>query len=216
MTEVINHIPLPPFDATEALRYMCVQGESPEEITELLASCLKECEEVLAPQVCAAIYDITMDDDIVDFGDFCLRSRDLVRCLKGCTRAVVFVATIGLGIDRLIIKYNRLSPARALAISAIGSERIEALCDAFSERLRLAHSHCSRRFSPGYGNLSLKAQTKIFAALNPTHHIGVTLCGTQMMTPVKSVSAIVGIGGECQTSHRCDTCNKTDCEFKIK
>ncbi|MBR3395332.1 MAG: DUF1919 domain-containing protein, partial [Firmicutes bacterium] len=48
---------------------------------------------------------------------------------------MLFAGTLGIGIDRFLAKYGRLSPARALWFQAIGAAGIEALCDAFCEEL---------------------------------------------------------------------------------
>ena len=44
---------------------------------------------------------------------------------------MLFAATLGAEFDRLLMKYSKLSPAKALMQQAFGTERIEALCDAF-------------------------------------------------------------------------------------
>ena len=51
----------------------------------------------------------------------------------------------------------------------------------------------TRRFSPGYGDLSLDLQKTVFELLNPEKHIGITLTDGMLMTPMKSVSAFIGI-----------------------
>ena len=52
------------------------------------------------------------------------------------------------------------------------------------------------RFSAGYGDLPLGVQREIFAALDCPKHIGLTLNDSLLMSPTKSVTAIVGISGE--------------------
>ena len=132
--------------------------------------------------------------DVCKIGELRLHSAKLAKCLSGCERAVVFCATVGFEYDRLINAATRLSPARALMISALGSERAEALCDSFCAELEEELSaRLTPRFSPGYGDLSLDVQRDIFALLEPTKRIGVTLSDQMIMTPTKSVTAIVGI-----------------------
>jgi hypothetical protein len=118
-----------------------------------------------------------------------LTSRTLAKHLSGCQKAVVFGAAVGVGLDRLIAKSGMLSPAKGLLLQAIGTERIEALCDAFCAGLEGG----KMRFSPGYGDLKLNAQQEIFALLDCPKHIGLTLNDSLIMSPSKSVTAIVGI-----------------------
>ena len=63
----------------------------------------------------------------LDLGFTVTHSRDLQKNLKGCCRIILFGATVGLELDRLIARYGRLSPSKALCFQAIGAERIESL-----------------------------------------------------------------------------------------
>ena len=109
----------------------------------------------------------------------------------------MFAATVGVGIDRLITRYSIVSPARSLMLQAIGTERAEALCDLFcreiaEEKAREGSVTCPR-FSPGYGDLPLELQKDIFAVLDCPRYIGVSLGESLLMSPSKSVTAIVGV-----------------------
>ena len=141
--------------------------------------------------------------------------------MQGCSTAVFFVATIGLEIDRLIMKYSSLSISKAISFNALGTERVESLCDNFCSDLNKEYNgRTTLRFSPGYGDLPLEMQKDIFALLNCEKNIGVSLNESLLMSPSKSVSAIVGIKDKISTNcdkiikKDCEACNKTDCEFR--
>ena len=54
--------------------------------------------------------------------------------------------------------------------------------------------HTGVRFSPGYGDLELKENQKgVFAVLNPGKYIALSLMDTFIMSPEKSVTAIIGV-----------------------
>ena len=138
---------------------------------------------------------VKTDGAICDFSLFSLPSRDLARALDGCGRAVLFAATVGVGIDRLIARYSRLSPAKALLFQALGAQQVEAVCDAFCADLeRETGAPLRQRFSPGYGDLALEVQREVFTILDGKR-IGVSLSESLLMTPSKSVTAFVGIPG---------------------
>ena len=127
-------------------------------------------------------------------------SRDsaaLSRCLSGSTRAVMMAATIGIGIDRLTAKYERFHPTKALLLQAFGAERVEALCDMFcreaAKEAERRGEEITARFSPGYGDLPLAVQREFVQLLDCGRKIGVTLNGSLLMTPTKSVTAVFGI-----------------------
>ena len=106
---------------------------------------------------------------------------------------MLFAATVGLEIDRAIVKYGKLRPSLAVCIQAVAAERIEALCNAFCDSLVDMGYELKPRFSPGYGDLSLSVQQQIFSALNCPKSIGLTLNESLLMSPTKSVTAIVGV-----------------------
>ena len=189
MTVLIRKgLTLPPVRERELLRYASGGGDT--SALELIAGVNKQP----SSAVCYTVLDAEITDDICKIGELRLHSAKLAKCLSGCERAVVFCATVGFEYDRLISAATRLSPARALMISALGSERAEALCDSFCAELEEELSaRLTPRFSPGYGDLSLDVQRDIFALLEPTKRIGVTLSDQMIMTPTKSVTAIVGI-----------------------
>lgn len=181
-----------PVDEREVLRYMGAK-ESADELLTLIDECVAETADVISAKLCFDEYRIETEKNTVDLGFCKAQSKDLAKNLNGCEKAVVFAATVGLGIDRLIAKYSRLSPARALCIGAIGNERVEALCDMFCTELKEKYKHTHQRYSAGYGDLDLSLQRDIFKTLDCTKNIGISLSDSLLMTPTKSVTAIVGI-----------------------
>ena len=178
----------PAVDRQAIFRYALTR--LPDEATEkLLEQCLDAALPVLSYRVCWTEVPVTVRGNVCDFGSFQLASRRLATHLNGCSRAVIFAATIGLEMDRLIAKYGRLSPAMGLMLQAVGTERIEALCDTFCAQF----SQARPRFSPGYGDLALSAQQVIFERLDCPRQIGLTLNDSCVMSPSKSVTAIVAL-----------------------
>ncbi len=200
-----------PYQDKEILRYLCMRGDSGE-LHTLLDECKALCRNAQDNAVCYTVLPVTICNDTVDFDRFSCVSRDLAKTLCGCNEAILFVATAGFGIDRLIKKYATVSPARAFVLSAIGSERAETLCDTFCQDMKEQYGDLRPRYSPGYGDLPLTLQTEVFRVLGVERAIGVTLGESLLMTPSKSVSAIIGIGGGGQP-HTCDTCRKPNCMY---
>ena len=54
----------------------------------------------------------------------------------------------------------------------------------------------TNRYSPGYCGWHVSEQHKFFAFL-PQNYCGIELSDSALMKPVKSVSAIIGIGKDC-------------------
>lgn len=125
-----------------------------------------------------------------DFGE--IESESLRKNLEGCKSAFIFAATSGSAVDRLILKHTKLSPADAMVTDCIASSGIEVFCDLINEEMREGRV-LKPRYSPGYGDVSLCCQSEILSFLDAYRKIGLTLTETYLMTPIKSVTAIVGI-----------------------
>lgn len=184
---------LPPLRRKEILRYMGCKEET-EQTSRLLDEALAICEGIFAPRVCFAEFDISRSNGALDLGFAKTQSRDLAKNLCGCEKIIVFCATAGHGIDRLISRNSRLAPSVALCLQSIGAEAIEAVCGEFCAFVENEYGYSLRpRFSAGYGDLPLELQRDIFRALGCEKRIGVTLNESLLMSPTKSVSAVIGI-----------------------
>lgn len=185
----------PPLNKKEILRYAGCK-DTTEEIDNLIEQCLSEIKDKLTYKVCYRVLDVKFNDICCDFGLFSATSKSLAKNLCGCKRAVLFAATIGIEFDRIIAKYNRIAPSKALFFQAIGAERVEALCDVFCQYLKETYGACCPRFSPGYADLDLKIQKQVMTLLDCSKQVGITLNDSMLMSPSKSVTAFVGIKGE--------------------
>ncbi|MBQ6893316.1 MAG: Vitamin B12 dependent methionine synthase activation subunit [Clostridia bacterium] len=175
----------PRFDEKEILRYaMCKEPD--EQVTALLNECLKEIQSKLVYKVC---YIEASADSFFNNVD----SKLLNDYFADCRSYILFAATIGIEIDRLITKYNRISPAKAQMIQAIGAERAEALCDLFCADMKTQYVNIKPRISPGYGDMPLEMQRKVFSLLDCPRKIGLTLNDSMLMSPSKSVTAFIGV-----------------------
>lgn len=224
----------------EILRYAGCREEE-EAIVRLMRTCLQEAEQTnaLSGQLCYAelpvMPDVTVNcregflakrNGFCDFGGFSVHSEQLAKNLQGCSKVLLLAATAGVGIDRLIGKYGRIAPSKALMFQAIGAELVEAVCDTFSKEYETEY-HCllRPRFSPGYGDLPLETQKDIFAVLDCAKRIGLTLNDSLLMSPSKSVTAFVGTEdgsikngmAEKEKNRKqktCGNCERKDCMYR--
>lgn len=174
----------PPVNRKEIFRILHVTDPRLEQVVE---ECLEELLPLLTYRVCFASFPIVREEEGLNLGFVKTPSENLAKHLDGCSRVTVFAATLGVAPDRLIARHEVLSPLKALCIDGIATERIEGLCDAFQQRIGWDRP----RFSPGYGDLPLETQRDLFRALHP-EKIGLTLNESLLMSPSKSVTAIIG------------------------
>jgi hypothetical protein len=214
----------PQLSKAEVLRYSGASGNTEQKLDELADECIKEAAGRLTYKVCYDIFDVVTDGKRITLaGGFEVESSAFSKLLAGCDSVLVFAATVGVGLDRLIARYGEIRPSKALMMQSLGAERIEALCDAFCDdigrELAAEGKFLTRRFSPGYADLPLDFQRAIFRLLSPEMNIGLTLNDSLLMTPSKSVTAIAGVTvGEPDLSavceNKCALCGKTDCAFR--
>ena len=187
----------PPINRREILRYMKC-AESTKETDALVERCLAEASDKLTYKVCYCRLPIVRrSESLIDFSFATVESRDVTKYLDRCNEIILMSATVGIEIDRLILKYSRLSPSSAVCMQAIGAERIEALCDSLCDELKSSLKQEGKtlkpRFSPGYGDVPLDLQSEFISLLSADRYLGITKTDAQLLSPHKTVSAFVGI-----------------------
>ena len=218
-TVYIKNYPEPQFNIKEVLRYSGADIHS-SEMAEYAQRCMEEIKNKLIYKVCYCETDIKVSDNTVDFGYISTQSKNLSYTLKECKKAIIFCATVGIGIDREIAACMKRDAAKGFMFQAIGTERCESLCNEFVKDIKNEHMpegiYLTPRFSPGYGDLSLDFQKDIFSLLDLPRKIGVTLNESLIISPSKSVTAIFGLSRkDCGYSeNKCKGCNMKECTFR--
>ena len=178
-------------DKAEILRYMRTNSKTNnEQILDLVDKAMQMTEEASEPKTIYRIFDCQVTENALIIGDFCFNSKRLAENLKGCRRVV----TLGTKCDILIRKSSATDIALAMAVQASAASKIEEVCDSLEEVIKKEHSVSLRqRYSPGYFDLDITEQKKIFKLLDITKRTGLTLTDTCQMVPSKSVTAFIGI-----------------------
>ncbi len=181
----------------ETLRYAGMAHCQEEQLLSLAKEVVAVCEEKMQPMVVYRIFEITSmakDCVILDNG-IRLNGSLVVKYLSGCLKVCITVGTVGLPVDRMISAYGHKSSVEGLFADAAGSAAIEAVMDVFCDHISKKY-HTKPRISPGYGDFPLANQSVIFSLLDATKNIGTCLNDSLLISPSKSVSALVGLFGE--------------------
>ena len=175
----------------EIKRYLSIcKGDTQSD--ELISWGISQIYKVAKPRAVYFIDKILLMDDQITFSFDTVKSTSLSKNLCGCDRAFVFCATIGIEVDRLIQKYAKIEPSKSVVLNSVASALIEEFCDYVNDLLKKKAELCPR-FSAGYGDYSINHQKKILEELDASKKLGVSLTESYMMTPTKTVTAVVGI-----------------------
>ena len=184
-----------PFDEKEILRYAMLPSFAPRPEELPLQECLKAAKGAAQCRAVWRHYPLVRDGEWLDLGFARTDSRDLRQHLEGCGEILLFACTAGVEIDRLTARTKIVSPARALLLHAIGAQQVEGACDRLCRQLAEMYPdrELTDRFSPGYGDLPLEMQRDVMSALDCGRTVGIVLTDSLLMTPSKSVTAIIGM-----------------------
>ena len=163
---------------------------------ELIRSCKKKLMDVIDYKCAYIRTDIDLSkENICGFDFMTIDSSALYKNLAGCSEAFVFAVTTGIGVDRLLARLNVISPAEHFVTDALASAAADSFCGYAAGQLKQGLD-CPPRFSPGYADLSLRFQVPLLDRLDAHGLLGITLDSAYLMTPVKSITAIMGIKNE--------------------
>ena len=184
-----------PFDEREILRYAMLPSFAPRPEELPLQECLEAAKGAAQCRAVWCRWPVARDGDTLDLGFARTDSRDLRQHLEGCGEIVLFACTAGAEMDRRIARAKIGSPAKGLLMHAIGAQQVEGACDRLCRQLAEMYPdrELTDRFSPGYGDLPLEMQRDVMSALDCGRTVGIVLTDSLLMTPSKSVTAIIGM-----------------------
>ena len=192
-------VKLRPINKKEAALYL---GYGKNEPDQVILNLMDECEgplmEACHPSFCYGIFDIELCSEervVLSECDLELTGKDIVKLLTGCSKAVLFAATLGTGVDTLMRRLQVGSMPKAILTDAMAGAAIEQICNDFQEELAVQFPDLKQtmRYSPGYGDLPLSIQRKLLETLSAGKRIGLSVTEGNMLTPLKSVTAVIGL-----------------------
>jgi hypothetical protein len=206
----------------EAVRYLGYGGHAADEQTlALLEDSFGELEETAKRRIIYRIFDVVPGEaGSLAIGKMDIVSRNLSKNLKDCREAVLLGATLGIGVDRLLKRYSLTDMSKTVVLQAAAAALLEEYLDQWQRGVGAELEGEGRflrpRFSPGYGDFDIRHQGMILRMLNADKSIGLTMTDSFMLTPVKSVTAVIGISRKKETCPLagCETCDKKDCIYR--
>lgn len=202
-------------DLRQAARYFGEPGEPDAATLALLAR--------VAPPVLAAAMPraVWRRCDVAELAAGFLQGQDVPAHLADCDEALLLAVTLGAGVDRQIRLSGIGDIAAGVAADALASALAEQSADQAEALLRQTITAEGRyltcRYSPGYGDWPVTVQPQAAELLDAGRQIGLYVTDTALMTPRKSVTALLGVSRRPVTGHLagCGHCALRDrCEYR--
>lgn len=206
------------FNRKEVLQYLRWTGsEIPAEIDQLIDDCINETLRICQPRFTYRILPIDRKEHTPKIA---FTGQDVPNLLTDCDRVVLLAATLGNGLEAAMRRAQVRDLSRAITLDCCGSAAIEAVCDAAQDEIQ--HNvgkqvFLTDRFSPGYGDLPIDLQDDFIRMVDGSRQIGLTVTNTHILTPRKSVTAVIGLANKPQTKRfrGCAYCSMFEtCTFR--
>ena len=211
----------------EVLRYLGYREQHLDETMEkLIVECLTEIKAVARKSFVYNLYNLEKRADQIKLisTNLVFPSKDLATHLQHADHCALMAATLGLETEQRIAYYSRFNLTKGIIMDACATAAIEALCDQVQAEIgRKAAQEgytITKRYSPGYGDLSIRHQKEILAALKAYTRIGLTVNENYIMLPRKSVTALIGLEkresqtGKAVAKDECGSCQTKNCLYK--
>ncbi len=192
-------------------------------ISKSLDECLSRAKSLSKPDYTQTVKKVTLvGEDFIEIdGGMRFSSGKISNYLKGARAIVIFLVTIGEGIENAASSGTKgKEPLEGYLLDRIGSFAVESLAQAVEKKIRkdylILRKSVSRRYSPGYCDWPIEEQ-HIIAKILDFSKIGVSLNESCMMRPKKSISAIVAIADKgifTESGSTCEICEKKDCSYR--
>lgn len=206
----------------EALRYMGYgQAEPDANVMSMMESCERALLGAIKPCAIYHVFDVEhLGSGVLVCGtSLLLEGRAISEHLAGCQKCVLLAATLSVHADKLIRQYEAADMTLAVMTDYLASAAVEQVCDAADKVINQEFSDYFQtwRFSPGYGDLPLDIQGEFLDILQAQKRIGLSATESNILTPRKSVTAVIGLStNEISKGRRgCASCNmKETCQFR--
>ncbi|MGN0071244.1 MAG: vitamin B12 dependent-methionine synthase activation domain-containing protein [Atopobiaceae bacterium] len=199
----VSRYEIPSVDKAEVLRYMGYAGQAYDpSLDEKIDAAIEQALAISDPKGVLVPFEV----DHIDEGEspcvhlkdtaLALPGHDIQEHLAGAKAAVIFAVTLGMANERELRRLSLTDHLTQILFDAASVALVERTADAAeADAVKWAADQglfCTWRYSPGYGDLPLSVQPTLLSALNAQRLLGIMLSPSLLMTPTKSVTAIVG------------------------
>lgn len=206
----------------EAVRYLGYGNCAVDDKTlQMIEASFKGLESIAEKKSIYRIFEVKgIGENTFSIGKMVIQSKNLQTNLKDCKEVVLFGATLGSEVDRQIRKLELIDMSKAVVWQACAATYLEEYCDEIQvqieKKMNAEGKYIRPRFSPGYGDFSILHQKDLLTMLETPKQIGLAMTDGYMLTPTKSVTAVMGISKTKERCHKkgCEACDREDCTYR--
>lgn len=222
----VYNAPLLSIDAVEARRYAGLQKAVDFDEEKILEAC-EDTRLLAKPKGVWEIYDYDCETQTINANPPCpLQGKKIGQHLAGCEKVIALSATVGEDIEEDITRrFSSGEYSSAVLMDAAATAAVEQLADGMekviSPKMAAQGFLLKWRFSPGYGDWPLTQQPELIR-LAKAEQIGVKLTTSMMLTPRKSITALIGLYRKQESSTAeyspkgCAACTQKNCPSRRK
>lgn len=189
---------------------------------ELIDQYTTECKKIMSPRGGYARFDAVVSESnkVIEIeGTRFQTGRIINKMLNNAEEYIFFMVTAGPApesLSRTLLEEGQY--LEGYLVDLIGSGIVESAVNQLHDHIRnMAASRgfkATNWYSPGYCSWNVSEQQKLFSLI-PKGCCGITLSDSSLMSPIKSLSGIVGIGTSVKfQEYTCEICNMKDCMFR--
>ena len=200
------------------------QGMIDTHTSSLLEQYTEECLRVSSPSGAFVLVEAleSSSEEKISIQRISFDSGKIIhKMLRHSAFYALFIVTAGPGPENLARSLlSEGSYLEGYIADLVASALVDSAADQVQEDVRqLAHTRglkITNRYSPGYCSWNVEEQQKLFS-LFPEGSCGISLSESSLMSPVKSISGIIGLGTDVLfRDYTCEICPMPDCQFRKK
>lgn len=212
----IFNAPILTLDQKECKRYAGLASKTtfPD---ELVAKACMEALTLISPRGIWQLYDYDNQRNVIlSDTPVLLKGEGIVKHLQAAKKVAVLAVTIGLALEIEVTRHFETGEyTLGLLLDAAGTTAVEANADYIENLITKAAASQGFsplfRFSPGYGKWDITSQPEILA-LAGGNAINVKLTSSCILTPRKSVTAVIGLVPHVTTGNQNSACKSNSCQ----
>lgn len=203
-------------------RYLGYQNHPIDPQTEDdIAQSVAYLQELALPKMAYQVFPIqvTTSGIALEGSTLVFTGEDAHKLLSKSHHCILLAVTLGQALDRHLRMLQLQDMSKAVILDACASSYVEEACNHWEEVIKqeLGSPHFTDRFSPGYGDMPLSLQPLFCQVLQTSKKIGLSADKSHILTPKKSITAVIGIADTPQPMRikGCGSCAlRNNCNYR--